>query len=84
MGKGFGQRRLEFGHPLVGNLPGGCLLKSLGAGKGNLADANIDAWPQTVSKLKVQYPDANIIVPGHGNPGGRDLLDFTITLFKEQ
>ncbi|MDC6365577.1 MULTISPECIES: subclass B1 metallo-beta-lactamase [Flavobacteriaceae] len=62
---------------------GGCLMKSLGAGKGNLADANTAEWSQTVSKVKSKYPEARIVVPGHGKTGGRELLDFTIELFQE-
>ena len=31
---------------------GGCLIKSQGAGKGYLGDAEVSAWPSTVSKLK--------------------------------
>ena len=62
---------------------GGCLIKSIGAGKGNLEDANTSEWSKTVSGLKTKYPKAKTIIPGHGNPGGTDLLDFTITLFRE-
>lgn len=60
---------------------GGCLIKSMGAGKGNLADADVTAWPLTVAKVKALYPDAEIIIPGHGKRGGRELLDYTIQLF---
>lgn len=61
---------------------GGCLLKSVGAGKGNLADANVDEWSNTVDRIKKEFPDAKIIVPGHGKWGDRELLDYTIDLFK--
>ncbi|WP_222981731.1 subclass B1 metallo-beta-lactamase [Flagellimonas meishanensis] len=61
---------------------GGCLLKSLGAGKGYLGDANIDAWPKTVAKAKSRYKDAMIIIPGHGDAGDRELFDYTIKLFE--
>ncbi len=61
---------------------GGCLIKEVGAAKGNLEDANVAAWPGTVSKLKQKYPQAKIIVPGHGKPGGTELLDYTIHLFQ--
>lgn len=61
---------------------GGCLIKSIGAGKGNLEDANVMEWPKTVSKIKSKYPNTSIIVPGHGNYGDGELLDYTITLFK--
>lgn len=62
---------------------GGCLIKSLGAGKGNLEDANTTAWPETVSKLKSKYSTVNSIIPGHGNVGDKALLDYTITLFSK-
>ncbi|RDY59372.1 subclass B1 metallo-beta-lactamase [Flagellimonas nanhaiensis] len=68
--------------PKDGVLFGGCLLKSMGAGKGNLEDANTSEWSNTVSKVKSKYSEATIIVPGHGKVGGRELLDFTIDLFK--
>lgn len=61
---------------------GGCLIKELGAGKGNLADANTKEWPITIAKLKEKYPEAKIVIPGHGKLGGLELLDYTIALFK--
>lgn len=61
---------------------GGCMVKELGAGYGNLADANVAAWPATVRKVKAAYPGAGIVVPGHGREGSTALLDYTITLFE--
>lgn len=61
---------------------GGCLIKGLGAGKGNLEDANTHDWPSTVAKLKERYPNINVVIPGHGELGGAELLDYTITLFE--
>ncbi|WP_069658316.1 subclass B1 metallo-beta-lactamase [Arcticibacter eurypsychrophilus] len=61
---------------------GGCLIKELGAGKGNLNDANTNTWSSTVSKLKEKYPYTKIIIPGHGQRGGTALLDYTQNLFK--
>jgi metallo-beta-lactamase class B len=63
---------------------GGCLIKSKGAGKGNLADANVAEWPKTVRAVKRKYGDAAVVVPGHGKPGGPDLFDYTIKLFDDQ
>lgn len=62
---------------------GGCLVKEEGAGKGHLDDANVNAWPATVSKLKQKYPDVAIIIPGHGKRGGLPLLDYTVKLFQQ-
>lgn len=63
---------------------GGCLLKELEAGKGYLGDANISAWSKTVEKVKKEYPNVKIVVPGHGDYGDGKLLDYTINLFKGQ
>ena len=61
---------------------GGCMVKSMDASKGYLGDANVTAWPATIEKIKSTCPSAKIIVPGHGDPGGQELLDYTIRLFK--
>lgn len=63
---------------------GGCLIKAIDAGKGYLGDANITEWSSTVEKIKKEYPNVKIIVPGHGEYGNKRLLDYTIKLFKTQ
>ena len=62
---------------------GGCLVKAVGATKGNLEDANVSEWSATVLKVKKHYPDAKIVVPGHGKTGGTELFDYTIELFNK-
>lgn len=61
---------------------GDCLIKSEGAGKGNLADAVVEKWSDTVRKVKDAFPDLETVVPGHGAVGGPELLDYTIRLFE--
>lgn len=61
---------------------GGCMVKSVDAQKGNLADADIDEWSNTIAKIKTEYPEATLIIPGHGMFGGQELLDYTISLFQ--
>ena len=63
---------------------GGCLIKELGASDGNLADANVAAWSNTVRKIKAAYPALKVVVPGHGKPGGIDLLNYTIERFEDR
>lgn len=63
---------------------GGCLIKELNASKGYLGDANVAEWSSTVEKVKMEYPNVKIVVPGHGEYGDRGLLDYTIKLFKTQ
>lgn len=63
----------------------GCMVKSLNARNiGNIEDADMDAYPITLSKVKETYPDAKIVVPGHGWPGWLDLIDHTIKLCKNR
>jgi len=63
---------------------GGCLIKELDAGKGYLGDANVTDWSNTVEKVKKEYPNVKIIIPGHGEYGNKKLLDYTIKLFRGQ
>lgn len=62
---------------------GGCLIKEIGATKGNIEDANTESWSATVEKIKQKFPEVKIIIPGHGKFGGTELLDYTITLFSK-
>ncbi len=68
--------------PLEDIMFGGCLVKAMGSGKGNLEEANVQDWPETVRKVKSKYPKTTKIIPGHGKSGGTELLDYTIDLFK--
>ena len=61
---------------------GGCLVKSAGASNGNLADADVQAWPGTIRKVLEAYPEVEVVVPGHGKPGGKELLEYTEGLFR--
>ena len=64
---------------------GGCMVKSLNARNlGNLTDADVESWPKTLKKVKKAYPGAKIVVPGHGRPGGLELIDHTIELCNNQ
>lgn len=60
---------------------GGCLIKEVGANKGNLEDANVAAWAETIRKTKAKYPQTFVVIPGHGKAGGMELLDYTAKLF---
>lgn len=62
---------------------GGCLIKEVDANKGYLGDANIFEWSGTVERVKSSYPNIKIVVPGHGEPGDQELLDYTIKLFSQ-
>lgn len=60
---------------------GGCLIKSSDSEDlGNIKEAVLDDWDSTVKKIMKSYGNIEIIIPGHGNPGGYELLTHTIEL----
>jgi metallo-beta-lactamase class B len=60
---------------------GGCLVKSLDTQSlGNTSDGDLTAYPVTLKKVKAAYPNAKIVVPGHGDWGGPELIDHTLKL----
>lgn len=63
---------------------GGCLIKEMQATKGFLGDANVKDWSATVRKVKQAFPSVKLVIPGHGQIGGQELLDYTINLFKHE
>lgn len=80
-GEGHTRCNITAYYPPENVLFGGCLVKSLNAGKGNLADANVPAWPETMRTIKQKYPELEVVIPGHGPVGGVKLLDYTARLF---
>ncbi|SFS31514.1 subclass B1 metallo-beta-lactamase [Marininema halotolerans] len=63
---------------------GGCLVKSLEATTmGNTDDANMTAWPKTIQNVRDRYPQAKLVVPGHGDWGDQELLTHTLDLLKQ-
>ncbi len=82
IGEGHTQDNIVSYFPNDKVLFGGCLIKRVNAKKGYLGDANINEWSNTVRAVKSKYKDAEIIIPGHGKPGGQELLSYTIELFK--
>lgn len=61
-------------------LYGGCLVKSVTSKTlGNVADADVKAWPDAIRRVQAAYPDAALVVPGHGTMDG-DSLAHTLDL----
>lgn len=62
---------------------GGCSVKALSNLRlGNIADANVSAWPGSLAKMKLTFANAELVIPGHGKSGGLELIDHTLSLFK--
>ena len=64
--------------PEVRILFGGDLVRAASSrALGYTAEADLATWPASVEALEKAYGDARLIVPGHGAPGGRELLQRT-------
>ncbi len=60
---------------------GGCMIRPAGArALGNLADADVAAWPESARRVVERYGSARVVVPSHGDPGDASLLTHTAEL----
>ena len=60
----------------------GCSVKALNNKTlGNTAEANLEAWPESLLLMKTTFASARIVVPGHGKEGDLSLIDHTLSLF---
>jgi metallo-beta-lactamase class B len=56
----------------------GCMSKDFNAnGLGNAADGDLKEWPMTIDRVIDKFPSAKIVIPGHGQLGGLELLKHT-------
>lgn len=63
----------------------GCMAKSTNSTNlGNTVDGNLNAYPTTIQKVIDKFPDAKIVIPGHGNFGGIELLNHTYRISQMQ
>lgn len=87
--------RIEIAYPGPGHAPdnivaylpdesilyAGCAVRGAGVGTlGNVEDANLSQWRESLQWLKVTYPDTQTVVPGHGKGSGLSLIDGTVAL----
>ena len=67
--------------PDVRILFGGDLVRSAESRSlGFVEEADLEGWPASVEALQQAYGEAALIVPGHGRPGGAELLSHTLEL----
>lgn len=82
-GEGHSKDNITVWLPQSQLLFGGCFIKSLEAKDlGNLSDANVEQWDDSVQQVIDKYPNVKTVVPGHGNWGDRSLLFHTLDLIK--
>nr|WP_063865203.1 subclass B1 metallo-beta-lactamase VIM-9 [Pseudomonas aeruginosa]AAS13760.1 VIM-9 [Pseudomonas aeruginosa] len=69
--------------PSASVLYGGCAIYELSrTSAGNVADADLAEWPTSIERIQQHYPEAQFVIPGHGLPGGLDLLKHTTNVVK--
>jgi metallo-beta-lactamase class B len=62
-----------------GILAGGCMVRNARTRNlGYTGVADLEAWPDSIRRLQQLQPAT--VVPGHGSPGGAELLEATLTL----
>jgi metallo-beta-lactamase class B len=63
---------------------GGCFLKSsTSSGLGNIADAVVPDWADSLRRIDQQYPNRGMVIPGHGSIAG-DPMAQTLALLAKQ
>uniref|UniRef100_UPI003F4F0C4D subclass B1 metallo-beta-lactamase PYX-2 n=1 Tax=Pyxidicoccus sp. TaxID=2023737 RepID=UPI003F4F0C4D len=82
-GAGHARDNIVAFHRDSGVLFGGCFVKD-GAAKdlGNVEDADVTAWPASLERTHERFPGMRVVVPGHGAPGGPELLLHTQSLLR--
>ncbi|MCC6537896.1 MAG: MBL fold metallo-hydrolase [Bryobacterales bacterium] len=83
-GVGHARDNITVWHEATGVLFGGCLLRSTtDKAMGNLADGDLAAFPETISRLAARYPKRRFTIPGHGSASG-DAVEWTRELLAAQ
>jgi len=64
---------------------GGCFVKSTDTDDiGNVADANVAAWPASIKKVMAAYKDARFVIPGHQGWSNINSLQHTLDILAKQ
>ena len=65
-------------------LDGGCFVKSTDTDNiGNIADANVKQWPQSIKNVMDKFPDAEYVIPGHQGWMAKNALQHTLDVIKQ-
>ena len=68
--------------PSANVLYGGCAVHELSStSAGNVADADLAEWPTSVERIQT-LPEAEVVIPGHGLPGGLGTCSSTANVVK--
>jgi metallo-beta-lactamase class B len=82
-GEGHTKDNIVIWFPCKKVLFGGCLVKSHDATDlGNIKEANIEQWPNSINNVINHYPKIKHVIPGHQKWGNKKLLSHTLKLLK--
>jgi metallo-beta-lactamase class B len=71
--------------PAARVLFGGCAVRGAAATSlGNTAHADLSAWATALARASARYRTADLVVPGHAEPGGVALLAHTTELLERR
>lgn len=77
-GPGHTVDNIVVGIPEQGVIFGGCLIRPAESNDlGNTGDADIAHWAKAVKAVATHFPTADVVIPSHGSPAGRELLQLT-------
>jgi metallo-beta-lactamase class B len=63
---------------------GGCMLKDAHSKSlGNVSDAKLEEWPETIRKVIAKFPDVATVIHGHGLIGNKEILVHTLGLLSK-
>lgn len=90
--------KIEVAYPGAGHAPdnlvvylpeenilyGGCAVRGAGIETlGNMDDADLSQWRESLNWIKATYPETKVVVPGHGKGANISLIDATIVLIDQ-
>ncbi len=62
----------------------GCMVKSMASEDlGNTADGDLVAYPKTIELVLKRFGNARIVIPGHGDSGGTELIRHTLEIVEK-
>jgi metallo-beta-lactamase class B len=83
-GEGHTKDNIVIWFPKARVLYGGCFVKSVeSGGLGNVADANVTAWPKSMRNVMKKFRKPRFVIPGHQWWGDTGALRHTLQLLKE-
>lgn len=82
-GEGHTSDNIVVWFPTEKTLHGGCFIKSYAAfGLGNVADANVNEWANSIRRLQQKIPTPKFIIPGHQEWDKSTSLNHTLKLLE--